>query len=131
MKVRRNLDWATFYEMVPIVDCLETAVSGLEKELPCRAQCTGVGVEWCLRKTDLLLREENWRLCLGDGGWAVEGQGGPNPESLSITDDNALLIHHVTVFGYHNVLATCNILDDLNRTVCNSTAIQLHVIGTF
>lgn len=110
-------------------------MSGFEKELPCRAQCDGVGIEWCLTNVDSFHNNwVIWRLCVRDGGeWTGTGKlgGSPDPEALSITDNNTLLIHQVTVFGYHNVLATCSILDDSNATVCNSTAIKIQVIGTF
>ena len=106
-------------------------MSGSEKELPCRVQCTGTSVQWCLTKVDPMFNTQIiWRLCVGDEEWTMEGNGSPNLDSVSITSNNSLLIHRVTVFGYHNVLATCSIFDDSNMTLCNSTAIKIQVIGT-
>ena len=106
--------------------CLATAVTGYPKELPCTAQCTGPGIQWCIMKYDNVVTDDiTWRLCIGDRG-TINEDFPFDPSTISIIDNNTLAIEMVnSIFISAN--ASCSILNDHNEIVCSSS-IQLNVV---
>ena len=99
-------------------------MNGYPKELPCRAQCTGPGIQWCLTKYDAPAIA--WHICIDETHVTIN-EGFPlDPSTISIINNNTLAIKRVnSVFQF--VHANCSILDKNNGVLCSS-GIELNVV---
>ena len=106
---------------------MDTAVTGLPKELPCRAECTGGGLQWCIIKHDSLTGDVAWIQYIGDGDTMNEGFPLINIDTISIVENGTLAIEEITSL-YTFTTAVCNILDDDHREILCSSTIELNIV---